>query len=291
MKKFIYLIPLALFLACGSEETSTGEAQGKDESGNEISVVDTNKVNPYTPGEGLDAEALFDEIDLSMDISGLSLQDVRLLRNAFAARQGYCFMKADLRGFYSATSWYDEVMEARFWAEDDGSEMAPISYTKDEQDFIDRLKQREDELKSQNYGVQNNRKMANLNNVVNMFQLEDADPKLMDMLGNNGFAIVPNNNIQLFHVYEKNDYTQFPNFVTTDMYMQLFHMYFGYVLRSVEEEKFIPLLAELCKGMYDECEFIAVNGTGEIAESAEFNMTYYAIPYYVLTEKKLSTLR
>ena len=62
------------------------------------------------------------------------------------------------------------------------------------------------------------------------------------MLGRNGFAIVPAEHNQLFHVYEKNDYADFPSFVTTDLYLQLFHLYFDCVLRDVEEKHLDSLM-------------------------------------------------
>ena len=45
-----------------------------------------------------------------------------------------------------------------------------------------------------------------MKNLINPFQLKEFDPKLYSMLGQNGFAIVPAEHNQLFHVYEKNDY-------------------------------------------------------------------------------------
>ena len=131
--------------------------------------------------------------------------------------------------------------------------------------------------------------MADLNQVVNLFQLEELHPKLITALENYGFAIVPDEDIQFFHVYEKNDYQQFPNFVTTDMYMQLFHMYFGYVLRTVEEKEFIPLLSELTEGMWMQMGNIADTSSDlDIQEAAQFNTVFYAIAHYILTEKELS---
>ena len=112
------------------------------------------------PGKGhIDVEKLNKPIDLNMDISPLSISELRVLRNAFAARQGYCFMSSDLRGIFGATSWYNKVMEKRFWEEEgydeDGNTLtqkpAPISYSKEEQAFMARLKAREEELKQQNY--------------------------------------------------------------------------------------------------------------------------------------------
>lgn len=108
------------------------------------------------------------------------------------------------------------------------------------------------------------------------------------MLGEQGFAVVPHENIQHFHVYEKNDYQQFPNFVTTDMFMQLFHMYFGFVLRTVEQEQFLPLLTELTKKLHQEFMNKATTATmPDIMKDAEFGATYYAVAYYSFTGKEL----
>ena len=277
-----FLISIFLFACSGNEETSKTLT-------NEV-IHDTiihNIVNPYVPLKGIDIEALKNEVDLTMDISKLSLSDIRILRNSFAARQGYCFMEADLRGIYNTTTWYAELMNNRYWEDEKGS-ISPIAYTKEEQLFINKLLEKENELKSNNFTKQGQNQIVNLNNVVNLFQMEELNSKLISMLARNGFAIVPNDNIQLFHVYEKNDYQQFPNFVTTDMYMQLFHMYFGYVLKQIEQEQFIPLLAEICNAMLTDMNEIArTNPDPSIQELALYNSTYYAIAYTALTGNKI----
>ena len=64
------------------------------------------------PGPGrIDVEQLNRNIDTDMDISQLTLSELRVLRNAFAARQGYPFVSSELRCLFSATSWYDDI----FW--------------------------------------------------------------------------------------------------------------------------------------------------------------------------------
>ena len=50
------------------------------------------------PGKGnLDVEQFIRSIDTKMDISHLSLAELRILRNGFAALQGHIFMGATLR--------------------------------------------------------------------------------------------------------------------------------------------------------------------------------------------------
>ncbi len=300
MKNIFYILITILFFSCiKNENNNTNSTNATTQPDSEVTspptpadeTTPTNEesstiINPYKEGIGLDIESLKNKVDLNMDITQLSLSDIRILRNSFAARQGYCFMKADLRAIYNTTSWYDEIMDNRYWQEEDGT--APdITYSEEEQTFIEKLKQREKELMADNFINNKGNTSANLKNIINLFQLEKPDPKLMGMLEKNGFAIVPNNNIQHFHVYEKNDYQQFPNFVTTDMYMQLFHMYFGFVLRKTEEEKFIPILKDITNSMLkDMNDFASKNTDPEIKKLAEHNATYYAIAHYILTENK-----
>ncbi|WP_103864550.1 DUF3160 domain-containing protein [Aquimarina sp. I32.4] len=286
MKKIIMFTILSVLLSCGGNE----KPKRKKVEGQTTNIAKEDEETEDSVGliRELDLERLNSAIDLNMNISGLSLSDLRILRNVFAARQGYCFMKADLRGIFSTTSWYDDKMEERYWAEEGERVVDPISYTDEEQRFIEKIKAREVELKKQNFRQIENRKSPNMSNVVNLFQMEETPQKLKTMLGQYGFAIIPNDNIQLFHVYEKNDYQQFPNFVTTDMYMQLFHMYFGYVLRTVEEDHFISLLSQICEAMMTDMITIQETATEtSVKEIAQYNYTYYAIAYSILSEKKV----
>ena len=65
----------------------------------------------YIPGNGhLDVEQFIKPIDTRMDLSRLSLAELRILRNAFAARQGFVLKDADLRHIFSQRSWYDSIV-------------------------------------------------------------------------------------------------------------------------------------------------------------------------------------
>jgi hypothetical protein len=287
MKNLFLFLSALLLVTCGGGNKKSEKPPDVQDMAMNIPVQDS--VHLTTPGLGIDLESLKDSINLNMDISKLSLSDVRLLRNAFSARQGYCFMKAELRGIFETTSWYDKIMNDRFWAEDEGKPFPPITFTKEEQTFISKLQARENELKKLNFMRRDDRIVPNLNNLVNLFQMKETPRELMVMLAQNGFAIAPGNEIQLFHVYEQNDYNQFPNFVTTDMYLQLFHMYFGYMLRTLEEEQFIPMLSHISRSMMEKMNTLATTHSDEsIREIARYNATFYAIAYSVLTDEKVS---
>ena len=58
------------------------------------------------PGAGhINVEKLDKGLNLNMDISKLSLSELRVLRNAIPARKGYVFTSSDLRKIFESTSW------------------------------------------------------------------------------------------------------------------------------------------------------------------------------------------
>ena len=211
----------------------------------------------------LDVESFIDTVDISMDIDELSLSDCRILQNAFAARVGFPFRDAYIRGIYQTTTWYDSLQwifwdDERYIKEVEPIEGEPwrdefyrsvrddaIKLTPEQRDFIERLKVREAELMKHNFDVPEGFRV-NIGNLANPAQLIQFDTLLQRQLAQNGFAIVPADHQQLFHVYEKNDYANMPNFVTTDLYLQLFHLYIDCMLRDVEEHRLMPQLRKFC---------------------------------------------
>ena len=223
------------------------------------------------PVSTLDVESLRDSVDLNMDITGLSLSDLRILENVFLAQKGYPFEDSYIRSIYQSTTWYDSLMWAfsenenyydqnsGYWGGKRNEELSYreeyynsikpeiIAYTDEQRAFVNRVRQREDELRKLNFKSGNEDDKVNVANIVNPALLKEPDQRLWDYLGHNGFVIVPAQHQQLFHVYEQNDYHEFPAFVTTDLYLQLYHLYFDCMLREVEQEKLMPLLKEFCE--------------------------------------------
>ena len=281
MKKLSFLFPVAALLlnACGPKQTVTVE-----DIAEEMATLCK-----------LDVESLNKDIDLDQDIKVYSLSDLRILRNAFAARQGYPFRDSYLRSIFETTTWYDSLM----WKFDETSENFKeiddenlswrisyynrikddaIKYTPEELAFIERIKERENELLKLNFAVEEGLRV-NLANLMNPAQLEDMDPQLGMMLAKNGFAIVPAQNEQLFTVYEKNDYQEFPSFVTCDLFLQLYHLYFDALLRDVEENCFLRLIGDFCHEARQ-----AVAATMADNELKGWLDTYFAVAIGLLNE-------
>ena len=256
----------------------------------------SQKQNVVVGPSQIDVEKLLDSIDYNMDVSGLSLAEVRTLRNAPAAQRGLPFMDSYIRGVFAQTTWYDSLM----WAFDEKVETAGIesredeswrdfymrvvdekkllNYSDEELAFIKRMQAREDELRKQNFDVPEGLRV-NMQNLTNPTQLKEFDQALSQQLGEEGFAIVPARHAQLFQVYEENDYREFPNFVTTDLYLQLYHLYIDCMLRELEMYQFFHTIVsynddmvEAMKKLYQKTE----SGTA-LERATAHNLRFFTI--------------
>ena len=260
------------------------------------------------PPSQIDVEKLLDSIDYDIDVSGLSLADVRTLRNAPAAQRGLPFMDAYIRGVFAQTTWYDSLM----WQFDEKVETAGIEskedepwrdfyyrvvkeknlldYNDQEKAFIQRMQAREEELMKLNFEVPEGLRV-NVSNLLNPTQVKDIDPKLTQQLGQDGFAIVPARHNQLFEIYEQNDYHEFPNFVTTDLFLQLYHLYFDCMLRELEEARLLKLMTKFSRHMFYAMDRLAnwSGGDETVQKAALKNSVYYSIAHYLFTGEYLGT--
>ena len=263
----------------GKTEAYTGDAY--------IERTQEKKTPLILHGAGkVNVEKLKGKIDTQMDISKLNLVELRAIRNAFAARQGYAFKDATLRALYNTTTWYNDVLWNTSEKEETTGKKFSPRYTKEQLAFTERIRAREAELRKLNFKPANSKDVVNMDNLINPFQLKEFDPKLYSMLGQNGFAIVPAEHNQLFHVYEKNDYADFPSFVTTDLYLQLFHLYFDCVLRDVEEKHLDSLMIVFSSQMEAEMKTLTSSQDAEVKAAAEFGQAWFAVASWLFSHDK-----
>ena len=286
MKKFILLLVVSL-LAMGSLWAQDDEQR---------------PVNLVLPGNGnIDVEKLNGDIDFNMDVSKLNLYEIRVLKAALGARQGELIMTSELRRLFDATSWYTELAEKRaglYWNEQkddfDDAISTPITFTPREQAFLKKLDQAEKDLVARNLMITGTKshpqKGPNLDNLANPLQMTDMPRELSTKLANNGFAIVPDEKEQLFHIYENNDYHEFPSFVTTDLYLQTYHMYFDYMLRKMEEGNMLDVMTDYTKELYTTMMQKAKSSKGNMRDAAERDATYFAIAHALFTGKQSLTV-
>ena len=260
------------------------------------------------PPSQIDVEKLLDSIDYDMDVSGLSLADVRTLRNAPAAQRGLPFMDSYIRGIYNATTWYDSLMwkfdekveSAGMESKEDESwrdfyyriidEKNLLDYSEQERAFIKRMQEREDELAKRNFDVPEGLRV-NMSNLLNPTQIKEFDQILSQRLGEDGFAIVPARHSQLFEVYEQNDYQEFPSFVTTDLYLQLYHLYFDCMLRELEEKHLMQLITDMTNDLYYAmCKLAQDTTNPDLKTFANHNAQFFAIAFELLTGNSMGAL-
>lgn len=235
------------------------------------------------PGKGKINVEKLRKVDLNMDISQLNICELRALRNSFAAKQGYLFNSSELRLLFNTTSWYDSLAWRRADFED---EMGPVKYTAKETAFINKLKAREDELRKRNFTSGDG--IVNLDNLVNPFQLEEFPDEMKAHLSKYGFGIAEADYEQIFQVYEKNDYCMFPNFVTTDLYLQLFHLYFDTMMRKVEEGKLSDVMQDMCQKLHNNMSALASSTSDATTrQCAEWNTAFFAVAYQLISGKSL----
>ena len=269
---------------------TTWAQNGKTEAYTEDAYIERTQ-EKKTPlilhGAGkINVEKLKGKIDTQMDLSKLNLVELRAIRNAFAARQGYAFKDATLRALYNTTTWYNDVLWNTSEKEETTGKKFSPRYTKEQLAFTERIRAREAELRKLNFKPANSKDVVNMDNLINPFQLKEFDSKLYNMLGKNGFAIVPAEHNQLFHVYEKNDYADFPSFVTTDLYLQLFHLYFDCVLRDVEEKHLDSLMIVFSSQMEAEMKTLTSSQDAEVKAAAEFGQAWFAVASWLFSHDK-----
>lgn len=257
-----------------------------------LTATAQTKQRVMIPGKGnINVEQLNKLVDLNQDISRLSITELRVLRNSFYAREGYPFRDAFLRGVFQCTSWYDSLLWKRWEKVEDlinynesedyrnnyykADAKVSMKTTKAEQAFINKLLAREKELMKRNFVPSQSGYRVNMDNVVNNMQLKKYPAPLKDKLGRNGFAIVPARHNQLFQLYESNDYTNFPNFVTTDLYLQLYHLYFDCLLRDIEQQRLHDVVLKLCQ-----------RGQQLTATNNAWLKTYFDVGYALITGQK-----
>ncbi|QKG51594.1 DUF3160 domain-containing protein [Hymenobacter sp. BRD67] len=224
-------------------------------------------------------------LDFNQNLAGKSYLDLLLLRNELYARNGYCFMNSTVRNYFDQRKWYRPVWDtnAKFIGEVYSPQPIPVPLNKQEAAFAKRIHAQELVLLEHRVTSQAGYPMIGIDFVVNQREYP-LTPAWRAALVRQNFAIVPTREEQLFYLYDQNEYTYTPNFVTTDLLLQLLHKYLNGILSDVEEERLAPIVAQmLSQGTIQAQALASQCQNPQARDAAEWATAYYAISRNLLT--------
>ena len=105
-------------------------------------------------------------------------------------------------------------------------------------------------------------------------------PEVIDLLNKNAFAVDTGygSSDEFFEIYESNRYKKIPNFVTTDSVLHTYHLYFNYLLKSLEEDTLYTVAVDLTNQMLEKSQeqYEELKGS-ELEDAALRNVAYFAV--------------
>lgn len=90
---------------------------------------------------------------------------------------------------------------------------------------------------------------SDLSNIENLEIFGEFSKEQLDLLVKNNFVVNPTKEEQLFYIYEDNEYKDIPSFITTDSILQVYHIFYDYALRTLENDKLLGLVEEMTDKM------------------------------------------
>ncbi|MDD2504569.1 MAG: DUF3160 domain-containing protein, partial [Clostridia bacterium] len=117
-----------------------------------------------------------------------------------------------------------------------------------------------------------------LSNVANLEQFGSFTEKQKEMLAKNGFVVTPGKEEQLFYIYENNEYLLAPSFITVDSVLQVYHVFYDYSLRRLENETLTAELKALTDSMFKKSVALYESLENECLKELELkNIAYFGV--------------
>ena len=294
MKRVSYFLGVLMLLtSCGRTGSKSGANTVNDESV-EIDLEDGN-LEEFNPHSFLLTEKkLPNTVNLQTDISDMTYQELLLLKNYVYATHGLWFLDEEQNRFFTnKCDWYYDTCYAYLEKHDWNAltEYDKTDLTSDEKAFVDKINKRMAAMEQQRTVNRNGTELLNPALTVNMFQLDDFNQDFYTKLAYYNYGITPTDKQQLFNIYEMNDYLCVPNYMTTDVYLQAFHMYFSFVLKCLERHEFTDRLHKVCQMMNQRAlQFASQTDDSQLKDMAEYNAAFFAIADRLLVGEEMLTV-
>lgn len=128
---------------------------------------------------------------------------------------------------------------------------------------------------------------SNFSNIENLEIFGEFSKEQLELLMKNNFVVNPTKEEQLFYIYEDNEYKDIPSFITTDSVLQVYHIFYDYTLRTLENEKLLGLVEEMTEKMLkNSIDLFNELENGEIKALQLNNIGFFAVAQLAL-EKEL----
>lgn len=126
---------------------------------------------------------------------------------------------------------------------------------------------------------------GNLGNIINKDRFAFSD-EAENLLIRNGFVVIPSPMQEFFSLYEMNRYDCVPNFITTDAMLHNYHLYFSYLIRTLEKDSLRGELDTLTKSMLSKSQkqYQSLKGT-DWENAAKRNVAFFAVAARLLNDE------
>lgn len=123
-----------------------------------------------------------------------------------------------------------------------------------------------------------------LSNIENIQQISGFTDEQKKMLSKNGFVVLPSRRTKIHYIYEENEYSDIPNFVTTDTVLHLYHQFYEKSLLNVETEYLSKDLESLTDRMLNKSiSLLDQIEDNELKEIQKKNIAYFLVAKMLVT--------
>lgn len=240
------------------------------------SYYELSHIKNWYEEERLYASTEIPDLTVPEDLSTLSYEQLRLLRNEIFARNGYLFNDGFLRGYFNKEKWYRPIFDVdSFRIVLNSVERTLVN------DLIAEEKKRKEEAFVEREGLQ----LFNAHLITNKAQFGGVNRTILADLSKNNFSLVAANRSMPFYIYDKNAYNYIPHYITTDLYLFILHKYFGKFLENLDENYLSKQLMTMVNQLRPELS-VADYSDESTNEALAWAETYLSLTHFALTEEK-----
>ena len=278
----------------GVDSVSKTELNSKESGDNASAAISNSYSSKDYYGLTLDLNDFYCNPNYDIELDGFSFEALRLLRSIPYACNGQWFKegeiceklctikqyKLDLKPI--AKQFTQEYLDKKHseywntWFDNYPQTYNLINLNDNERAFVKRVDERIAEFEKDRHISIEGVSLPNAQLLYNGSYVDVADSIFWENIQKQNFAIANDQYSQLFNPYEL--YDRLPVYVTTDLYLHTYHMYFSWLLKRLETQHFLPVIQEMSTKMFDSSRLAVQNAKNEDEKMlAETAIEFYAI--------------